>query len=456
MFSTEDTIVAVATPPGAGGIGVVRISGPAASQIALDLLESDQPLQPRHASFRRVVDRTRPDRPCIVDEVVVTWFPAPASYTREDVVEISGHGNPVVLGRIVALATRAGARLAEPGEFTLRAFLNGRLDLIQAEAVADLIAAVTPDQARVAMDQLEGTLTGRLAAVGARLFDLVARLEASIDFPEEGFHFVGRSEVAIELEAAAQALQALIAEGGRGRLIREGATVVLTGRPNAGKSSLFNALVGCDRAIVTAIPGTTRDALAERVDLEGLAVTLIDTAGLGDAVDEIEAEGVRRAQAAAASCALALVVIDGSAPLTDREKALVAPAGPNAKLVIRSKVDLPLAWEPASEWLSDEVIDVSVRGQVGLEDLRRRIREKLTSSEQWRDSPALSNVRHLDLLERALGSLLSGLELVRAGDSEEVILVEVSAARRCLEAVTGRTSDEDVLRHIFSRFCIGK
>jgi tRNA modification GTPase len=297
VFSTTDTIVAIATPQGRGGIGVVRLSGPDSLRIARALMGRDAPLQPRHATFGHIVD-LQGSSSRVVDQVVVTFFSAPRSFTGEDVVEISAHGSTVLLRRIVELALTHGARLGEPGEFTLRAHLNGRLDLIQAEAVADLVDAVTPLQARAAMDQLEGTLTSAIGRIDAGLFDLAARLEASLDFPEEGFHFVTRDQAALELGRARSALEVLIQEGRAGRVVREGSLVVIGGRPNAGKSSLFNALVGSSRAIVTEIPGTTRDLLTERVDIDGLPVTLVDTAGLRDAQDAIEAEGVKRAREA--------------------------------------------------------------------------------------------------------------------------------------------------------------
>ncbi|MDA1184240.1 MAG: tRNA uridine-5-carboxymethylaminomethyl(34) synthesis GTPase MnmE, partial [Acidobacteria bacterium] len=291
MFSTHDSIVAIATPPGRGGIGVVRISGPSSHEIATRILDRRAPLEARHATLAhvRVTAQDAPGE--ALDEVVVTYFPAPRSYTGEHVVEVSAHGSPVVLQSIVKSAMDAGARLAEPGEFTLRAFLNGKRDLIQAEAVGDLIAAATPLQARVAFDQLDGTLTQRIARIDADLFDLIARLEASLDFPDEGYHFIEPAETARRVGAVVGELDALLKSARRGRMIREGATVVVVGRPNVGKSSLFNALAGSDRAIVTAIPGTTRDLVVEQVEVEGLAVALVDTAGGHETAGVVEREG---------------------------------------------------------------------------------------------------------------------------------------------------------------------
>ena len=294
MFSTDDTIVAIATPPGRGGIGVVRLSGPSAPAIA-SALAGGVAFAPRHATLTilRAADGSA------IDQAVATHFPAPHSYTGDDVVELSAHGSPVVLDAIVAAAMAAGARLANPGEFTFRAYLNGRVDLVQAEAIRDLIDAVTPLQARIAFDQLEGTLTGRLRELDAALLEIIAPLEASLDFPEEGYHFVRPDQTTRALDAAIAALDALLADARRGRVIREGLTVAIVGRPNAGKSSLFNRLAGAARAIVTDVPGTTRDLLTERVDVGGVPLTLIDTAGIrevpGDAIDE---EGIARARLA--------------------------------------------------------------------------------------------------------------------------------------------------------------
>jgi tRNA modification GTPase len=323
VFSTADTIVAIATPPGRGGIGVVRISGPEATRIASTLLTREHPLEPRRATFTRARIDTH-SKTATTDDVVVTLFAAPHSYTAEDVIEISAHGSPVVLHAIVRNAMAAGARLAEPGEFTLRAFLNGKVDLVQAEAVADLIDAATPLQARVACDQLHGTVTARIGALDGVLFDLIARLEASLDFPDEGYHFVEPSQVAALVGGVIDQLDELLSHAQRGRVIREGLTVVIAGRPNVGKSSIFNNLTGFERAIVTPIAGTTRDLISERVDINGLAVTLVDTAGAQESDDVVEREGVARGAKARVVADLVLFVLDRSEGLTPSDVALLA------------------------------------------------------------------------------------------------------------------------------------
>jgi tRNA modification GTPase len=449
MFSTEDTIVAIATPPGRGGLGVVRLSGPAAVDISQALLRLDTPLQPRHATFARSQG----------DHVVATWFVAPHSYTGEDVVEISAHGSPIVLRQMLDQAMQGGARLAEPGEFTFRAFLNGRIDLVQAEAVADLIDAVTPLQARAAFDQLEGTLTERIAAIDADLFDLIARLEASLDFPDEGYHFVETGEAGAALRSIESKLAALLCEAKRGRLIREGARVAIVGKPNVGKSSLFNALLRAGRSIVTPIPGTTRDLITETADIGGLRLELIDTAGLRVTEDVVEVEGVDRARRAWTTADLALVVLDMSHPLEVADFDLLTDTASVPRVVVANKIDLTPAWSGAH--LSFGVDHISSKSGEGLDDLQRRMRDALegSSPSTQRDSAAVTNVRHAALLERARHSLRRAAEAVEnpAGPvAEEFVLTDLQEARAALEEVTGKRTSEDVLRHIFSRFCIGK
>jgi tRNA modification GTPase len=453
VFSTTDTIVAIATPPGRGGIGIVRLSGPSAQDISCRLIGRGSALKPRHATLATIIRPGDGGREAAdpLDRVVVTCFPAPASYTAEDVVEISAHGSPVVLKAIIALACDAGARLAEPGEFTLRAHLNGRMDLLQAEAVADLIDAVTPLQARTAFDQLNGTLTGTIAAIDGALFDLIARLEASIDFPDEGYHFVEAGTVASSIDLILQRTARLLADAGRGRLLREGMQVAIVGPPNVGKSSLFNALSGAGRAIVTDRPGTTRDLVTETIDLEGVRVTLVDTAGIRDTEDVIETEGIARARRAEVVADLVLVVADRSIPLEQQGLDFVGePAG--RFLRVAAKADLPAAWH------SDESLAISSRTGAGLDLLRQRILQAM-DVEPLSDRPEITNIRHIRLVEQADAALRRARNAA-LGDGasmpEEFVLADLQDARAALEEVTGKRAPGDLLAHIFARFCIGK
>jgi tRNA modification GTPase len=463
VFATDDTIVAIATPVGRAGLGVVRVSGPAARDVAGQLIARKKPLAPRHATLATVLDLTEPSaatteitaRPTSsLDSVVVTFFPGPGSYTGQDTVEISAHGSPVVLERIVASAVRAGARMAQPGEFTLRAYVNGRLDLVQAEAVGDLIDAVTPTQVRQAFDQLSGTLTGAIRDIGDRLYALIVRLEASLDFPDEGYHFVETSELASELEGVHRDIQSLLAGARRGRVIREGRQVVLVGGPNVGKSSLFNAIVGAERAIVTPVAGTTRDLVTERCEIEGSPITLVDTAGLREGAELVELEGIRRARGAASVAAVALVVLDRSRPLEETVHAIRETAGLSSRIIVANKADLVAAWE-ASE-LNEACVAVSAVTGGGLGSLRRALVGALSGEEDTTEAPRVSNVRHIGLLEGADVCVCRAMAQARARAPEELLLADIHEARAALDEVVGRRTSDDVLASIFAEFCIGK
>lgn len=445
MFSTTDTIVAIATPPGRGGIGVVRISGPEVSRIAEALVTHEGPLVPRHATLTFV---TSAHGAHPIDQAIVTFFPSPASYTGDDVLEISAHGSPVILQTIVGAAMAAGARLAEPGEFTLRAYVNGRIDLPQAEAVADLIEAATPLQARAAFDQLQGTVTRVIAGIDLTLFDLIARLEASIDFPEEGYHFIQPGELAAAIGVIADRLEALLVDAGRGRLLREGFQVAILGRPNAGKSSLFNALVGAPRAIVTDVPGTTRDLVAETVDLYGHQVTFVDTAGLREGRDVVEREGIARSRGAEAVADVRVFVFDRSCPLDADEIGRIETAGKGI-VAVANKSDL------AAAWTRPGMVEVSAQTGAGLDVLRQRIIGALDVPHAA-DRPAITNVRHVELARQAREACGRARDAAASGSSEEFVLADLQDARGALEAVTGRRTADDVLAHIFARFCVGK
>jgi tRNA modification GTPase len=463
MFSTSDTIVAVATPAGRGGLGVIRISGPDASRIACDLVGRDKPLKPRYATFG-VFGARPPFSPSAGDEktqvsgsdhVVLTYFVSPASYTGEDVVEISAHGSPVVLNAILRAAIDRGARLAEPGEFTLRAFLNNKVDLIQAEAVADLIDAVTPMQARAAFDQLEGTLTKEIGSIDQELFDIIAKLEASLDFPDEGYHFVAPTEARDGITRVIARIDGLLQQAARGRLVREGAAVAIVGAPNVGKSSLFNLLLNTNRAIVTAIPGTTRDLLTEQADIGGLSLSLIDTAGVRETTDVVEQEGVARARAAVGVANLTIVLLDRSRPLTNDDRELLGVTAERPRVVVWNKIDLPPA-QPLEPLDPIEAIAISAATGAGLPKLIEAIGAVLGAKEELRDRPQVTNVRHVVLLERARESLTRAAAALESEVSEEFPLLDLQEAGAALQEITGQRTTDDLLRHIFERFCIGK
>ena len=456
MFAPDDTIVAVATPPGRGGLGMVRISGSKAAAVARALLDGPRSLEPRRATVTRLVMREG-DAATAIDRVVATSFPGPGSYTGEDVVEICAHGSPVLLEQIVALACRSGARLANPGEFTLRAFLHGRVDLVQAEAVADLVDAVTPLQARVAFDQLEGTVTDRIADLDRRLLDLTARLEASLDFPEEGYHFIETSEVARGIGDLRERVQAMLDGAAAGRLIREGCRVVVLGRPNVGKSSVFNRLLGSSRAIVAPVPGTTRDLVTETLDLAGLAVGLVDSAGIRATGDPVETEGVSRARGALGSASACLVVLDRSVPLAGDDRDVLRETASSPRVVVVNKIDRPAAWSPPVALPSGGgAVEVSALTGEGFGRLREELRRVLAGETAPRETPMVANIRHIELLERAGSALGAAAAAAERGAAEEFVLEDLQRARRALEELTGKRTPDDVLEHIFERFCIGK
>lgn len=449
MYSSDDTIVAIATPAGRGGIGVVRVSGPGALGIAGVISDRADALEARRATLTRIVTGG-----AAVDRAVLTFFPGPHSYTGEDVLEISAHGSPVLLRAIVEASMHAGARLAEPGEFTFRAYLRGRIDLVQAEAVKDLVDAVTPLQARAAFDQLEGTLTTRIAEIDAVLFDMCARIEASLDFPDEGYHFVDPARASSEIDEVAGSIDELLADAKRGRLVREGAQIVIVGRPNAGKSSLFNRLAGAGRAIVTDIPGTTRDLLTEVIDLDGIALTLIDTAGLrASAADAVEVEGMARAHAARRVADVTLVVLDRSRPLSADDEELLSVTAGGPRVVVANKSDLPAAW--AVDDVQAGVACVSAVTGSGFERLRAAMVDAL-AGERLRDTPAVTNMRHVELLSKARIALRRASAAASARTPEEFVAADLNDARGLLEEVTGARTADDVLHAIFDRFCIGK
>ena len=476
----EDTICAIATPIGEGGIGVVRISGTGALSVAEQCvrLRSRQPLTvvPSH-SFHLADILAPPIAPGshpsdstnarlsdqIIDEGLVVFMKGPRSFTAEDVVEIHCHGNGVVLGRVCEACIAAGARLAQPGEFTKRAFLNGRLDLSQAEAVLDTITAKSEAALKMAQRHLRGELGQQVDRLRVCLLGMLAHLEAAIDFTEEDISFIGRDEVIASLERALDEVHAMLSTAERGRVLREGARVVIIGPPNVGKSSLLNALLREERAIVTNIPGTTRDLIEETVVWDGFSIALVDTAGLRETSDVVEQEGVRRARVAQDHADLVLHVCDATVVREGGGHEIVPSAGGGQHIVVINKTDLldrptlDHLVEVARDFTSCRVLPISVRTGEGLEELQRVIKLSVSSgSLESGEGVGVTKVRHRLALERAGASLREALDATIRGIDPVFVVVDLRGAADSLGEITGAITSDEVLERIFSEFCIGK
>ena len=450
-MNLDDTIVAIATPSGRGGIGVVRISGPESRQIAGSMLRSKRELEPGRAAFAELIDPETSER---IDEVVVTYFARPHSYTNDDVVEISAHGSPVVLRHVLGLALARGARMAQPGEFTMRAFLNGRIDLTQAEAVRDLIESQTLYQAKVAAQQLEGALSRRLQPIKKKLVELIAIMEAGIDFAEDDVSVLPAKDILARLEEIQTPLEQLRASFAYGKLVHEGLTLAIVGRPNVGKSSLFNRLVERERAIVTATPGTTRDLVTETVALGGIPLKLIDTAGIRHSTDEAESIGIRKSYEALSEADLVLVVVDSSGPLTKDDHDLIEASQARRALVIANKSDLA-AGQLSTDGI--EVFKTSALTGEGIDQLRDAILNQVSgTSGAEHEAGFLTNVRQQRLVDETRNSLTAAVEAAKRKIPHEMIMLDLYGALRPLDAITGETTTDDILNLIFSSFCIGK
>jgi tRNA modification GTPase len=457
-----DTITAISTPPGRGGIGIVRLSGPQAATIAVQLVSLRQPLEHGRARLADVLDSvaSETDQPegTLIDEALVTFFAAPNSYTAEDVVEIAAHGSPVVLELLLRRALDKGARLAEPGEFTQRAFLSGRLDLTQAEAVRDLIEAQTLTQARLAASQMGGALSRRVAPVKQSLVELIALLEAGIDFAEDDIDVAPQAEIAGRIDGITPPLAALEASFARGRIIHDGLTLAIVGRPNVGKSSLFNRLVERDRAIVTATPGTTRDTVTERIALDGIPLELVDTAGLRESLEEAELLGIRRSREALADAAFVLVVLDATQPLNDEEHRLLEAVQGRPALVAVNKSDLKKgASSPngITEIEGTPALPTSALTGEGIPALRERILALATGGAAA-EPGMLTSLRHHQAVTTAISALVDAAQANMNSIPHEMILLDLYRALWALDSLTGQTTSDDILNLIFSTFCIGK
>ncbi|GAB6039933.1 tRNA uridine-5-carboxymethylaminomethyl(34) synthesis GTPase MnmE [Endothiovibrio diazotrophicus] len=446
----NDTIAAIATPPGRGGVGIIRLSGPAVPDIAPALLGHLPPS--RHAGYRPFRDADGDP----IDHGIALYFPAPNSFTGEEVLELQGHGGPVVMDLLLQRCLVLGARLARPGEFSERAFLNGRMDLAQAEAVADLIDSGSETAARAALRSLEGAFSERVHQLTESLIGLRMYVEAALDFPEEEIDFLSDGKVSTDLSSIQSEIRDLRASTRQGCLLREGMTLVIAGRPNAGKSSLLNRLAGRESAIVTEIPGTTRDLLREEIQLDGMPLHVIDTAGLRETDDPVEREGVRRAWGAIEKADRLLVVVDDRIGIAEEEWAIVARLPERLPVTVaRNKIDLTGVQPFERDGELGREIGLSAKQDLGIDRLRRHLEETM-GYQRGEEGAFIARRRHLDAIDRADRALAAGNEVFHATGAGELLAEELRAAQEALSEITGEFSSDDLLGRIFSSFCIGK
>lgn len=451
MVEATDTIVAIATPPGRSGLGVVRVSGPGVCEVIPGLVGRE--LKPRYARFCKFRDQAGR----VLDEGIAIFFPAPASYTGEDVLELYAHGSRIVLTQLVNRILALGARLARPGEFTERAFHNDKLDLVQAEAVADLVDAVSDQAARSAMRSMQGEFSGRVNRLLERLISLRLFVEGALDFPEDEIDFLGEADISLMLESCLSELAGIFASARQGALLREGIIAVIVGPPNAGKSTLLNRLAGREAAIVTPVPGTTRDLIEQHILIDGIPIQLIDTAGLRDSSDEIEQEGIRRAMDTAGSADILIAIYEyGRSTGTGEQKLLDSVAGDKHIIVLYNKIDLfDVSPEIKTGNNGNREIMLSAKTGAGVDLLVQTLKEYLGVND-IREDVFMARKRHLDTLERARRALESGLKLYREQRAAELLADDLRLAQQALGEITGEFVADDLLAEIFSRFCIGK
>lgn len=447
----KNTIVALATPLGRSGIGVIRLSGKDSLEIIRKLIrEEDFSPKPRFASLKKIYDLESKE---ILDEALITYFKAPNSFTGEDVIEIAGHGSPVILRQVIDFCLRLDARMAEAGEFSLRALSNGRMNLSQAEAIRDLIDAQTVASARQSIRQLRGEFSNQLQPLKDDLLNVIIVLESALEFVEDDLPDFQNEQIKVKLNEIAATVGKMAKTFQAGRLIREGLKVALVGRPNVGKSSLFNALLGQDRAIVTEIAGTTRDQIHEKFTIKNIPISLIDTAGLRETEDVVESIGVERSRRTMADADLIIVMLDGSQFLTPEDKEIIEQVSELNHLVIINKKDLDQAELNLNE---TKIINISAKTGEGLEDLKQSIIEPFQTEEISSSGFLVSDARHFDLLLRTESEIVNSINLLDQQMSEEIVLIGLHNALKLLGQITGETTTEDMLTRIFSTFCIGK
>lgn len=462
LVKQEETIAAISTPLGEGGVGMARMSGESAVEIAKSMFRSPSGkardgFETRRVYYGYIIDGDGKR----IDEVMMTVMLSPKTYTREDMVEITCHGGPQVTRKILDAALSYGARLADPGEFSKRAFLNGRIDLVQAEAIIDIIKSKSEKGWKTAFSQLDGKLSETLAGVEKELVDIMADLEASIDFPDEELEIAADAKIKNALISLKDKAQKMIMSYDAGRIYREGVLVAIAGRPNVGKSSLMNALLERERVIVTPVPGTTRDTVEETLQIEGIAARIVDTAGVRDTEDEVEKIGVERTLSAAREADIVLFMLDGASPLTDEDlKAADALEGGGYELIpVVNKADLSRAldMEELARHIAEAPVIISAKTGEGLFELRRRVASVIESKgESLGEGPALTRERHVAHLKEMTESVDRALAALADGMSREFIAADLAEAKEAIEELTGKSFDDQVLEKIFSEFCIGK
>jgi len=452
----SDTIAAIATAPGLAGIGIVRLSGPEALRIAETLFQGERKpsgMKGFEAGYGWIKDGGEK-----LDEAILLVMRAPKSYTRQDVAEFQCHGGPVALRRVLEAVLRAGARLAEPGEFTKRAFLAGRIDLAQAEAVASLVFAQTSASARAALRGLSGELGNKIKIIRRELMNLLADLEAGLDFAEEEIEFVSRERVREHLERNLEQMTELCRRAQAGMILSEGVKLVIAGKPNVGKSTLMNALLERDRVIVTPHPGTTRDVVEELINLGGVPVRLSDTAGIRDDAEEIEKEGVAKSRKAIQEADLVLLMLDASEPISEYDRKLIEEIKGIKKLTLVNKIDLKkkLDLRELGDLTGDQILEISAKLGTGLDDLRKRIQEMIWKGELAGEDALVSSARQMEFLKQAQSQIDLALKALAQNLSEEFIAAELRKAIQALNQLSGEALTEEMLNLIFSKFCVGK